>query len=64
MAVKTAKENAVLNKVDDKFTVLSGNLTDKVEGKYNIVVANIVADAIIMLSKDIKTLCMMTLTTL
>lgn len=54
MAVKTAKENAVLNKVDDKFTVLSGNLTDKVEGKYSIVVANIVADAIIMLSKDIK----------
>ena len=54
MAVKTARENAVLNKVDDKFTVLSGNLTDKVEGKYNIVVANIVADAIIMLSKDIK----------
>lgn len=54
MAVKTAKENAVLNKADDKFTVLSGNLTDKVEGKYNIVVANIVADAIIMLSKDIK----------
>ncbi|MBQ1992540.1 MAG: 50S ribosomal protein L11 methyltransferase [Clostridia bacterium] len=54
MAVKTARENAVLNKVDDKFTVLSGNLTDKVEGKYSIVVANIVADAIIMLSKDIK----------
>ena len=54
MAVKTAKENAVLNKVDDRFTVLSGNLTDKVEGKYSIVVANIVADAIIMLSKDIK----------
>lgn len=54
MAVKTAKENAVLNKVNDRFTVLSGNLTDKVEGKYNVVVANIVADAIIMLSKDIK----------
>ncbi|MEE0060087.1 MAG: 50S ribosomal protein L11 methyltransferase [Acutalibacteraceae bacterium] len=54
MAVKTARENAVLNKVDDRFTVLSGNLTDKVEGKYNVVVANIVADAIIMLSKDIK----------
>lgn len=54
MAVKTAKENAILNKVDDRLTVLSGNLTDKVEGKYNVVVANIVADAIIMLSKDIK----------
>lgn len=54
MAVKTAKENAVLNGVEDRFTVLAGNLTDKVEGKYNVVVANIVADAIIMLSKDIK----------
>lgn len=54
MAVKTAKENAILNKVNDRLTVLSGNLTDKVEGKYNVVVANIVADAIIMLSKDIK----------
>lgn len=54
MAVKTAQENAQLNNVSEKFTVLSGNLTDKVTGKYNIVVANIVADAIIMLSKDIK----------
>ena len=54
MAVKTAKENAQLNGVADKFTVFAGNLTDKVEGKYNIVAANIVADAIIMLSEDIK----------
>lgn len=54
MAVKTAKENAVLNGVENRFTVLAGNLTDKVEGKYNVVAANIVADAIIMLSKDIK----------
>ena len=54
MAVKTARENAELNNVSDKFTVLAGNLTDKIEGKYNIVAANIVADAIIMLSKDIK----------
>lgn len=54
MAVKTAKENAELNKVDDRFTVLCGNLTDKISGKYNLIVANIVADAIIMLSKDIK----------
>ncbi|MEE1055864.1 MAG: 50S ribosomal protein L11 methyltransferase [Acutalibacteraceae bacterium] len=54
MAVKTARENAKLNGVEDKFTVLCGNLTDKIEGKYNVVVANIVADAIIMLSEDIK----------
>lgn len=54
MAVKTAKENAELNNVSDEFTVLCGNLTDKIEGKYNVIAANIVADAIIMLSKDIK----------
>lgn len=53
-AVKTAKENAQLNGVQDKFTVLAGNLTDKVQGKFSLVAANIVADAIIMLSKDIK----------
>ncbi len=53
-AVKTAKENAQLNGVKDKFTVLAGNLTDKVQGKFSLIAANIVADAIIMLSKDIK----------
>ncbi|MEE1155398.1 MAG: 50S ribosomal protein L11 methyltransferase [Acutalibacteraceae bacterium] len=53
-AVKTAKENAQLNGVQGKFTVLAGNLTDKVQGKFSLVAANIVADAIIMLSKDIK----------
>lgn len=54
LAVKTAKENAALNKVEDNFKVVCGNLTDKISGKYNIVAANIVADAIITLSKDIK----------
>lgn len=54
MAVKTAKENAELNNVSNRFTALCGNLTDKIEGKYNVIAANIVADAVIMLSKDIK----------
>ena len=54
MAVKTAKENAELNGVGDKIKVIHGNLTDKVSGKYNVVAANIVADAIILLSEDIK----------
>lgn len=54
MAVKTAKENAELNGVADKMEVIHGNLTDKVSGKYNVVAANIVADAIILLSEDIK----------
>lgn len=55
MAVKTAKENAVLNNVEDKFTAIEGNFTEKVSGKFDIVVANIVADAIIFLSKGVKT---------
>lgn len=53
MAVKTAKENAELNGVADRFEVICGNLADKVTGTYDIVAANIVADAIIMLSEDV-----------
>lgn len=54
MAVRTAKENAVINKVQDKFQVVCGDLTEKVSGKYDIIVANIVADAIIFLSKGVR----------
>ncbi|MGN1126466.1 MAG: 50S ribosomal protein L11 methyltransferase [Ruminococcus sp.] len=54
MAVKTAKENAVLNNVSDCFTAIEGNFTEKVSGKFDIVVANIVADAIIFLSQGVK----------
>lgn len=53
-AVQTAKENGKLNHVDNKLTVHSGDLTGKVRGKYHIVAANIVADVIIKLAKDIK----------
>lgn len=54
MAVKTAKENAEINGVGDRFKVVCGNLTDKVSGKYDVIAANIVADAIIMLSSGVK----------
>lgn len=54
IAVDTAKENAKINKVEDKFKVICGDLTEKISGKYNIIAANIVADAIIALSKDVK----------
>ena len=54
MAVRTAVENAKTNNVSDKFSVICGDLTEKVEGKYDIIVANIVADAIIFLSKGVK----------
>jgi ribosomal protein L11 methyltransferase len=53
-AVRTAVENAQINKVADRFTVICGDLTEKVEGKYDLVVANIVADAIMFLSKGVK----------
>lgn len=54
LAVKTARENGKMNGFDEpKFTVFQGNLTDKVSGKYDVVVANIVADIIVMFTKDV-----------
>ena len=54
LAVKTAQANAVENGFDEKrFTVFQGNLSDKVTGKYTVVVANIVADIIMELNKDV-----------
>lgn len=54
MAVKASRENAKLNNVDDRYTGIKGNLADQVEGCYDVITANIVADAIIMLSADIE----------
>lgn len=54
LAVKTARENGEVNGFfEPKYTVLEGNLTDKVNGKFDVVVANIVADVIIMFCKDV-----------
>lgn len=53
-AVRTAKENAAINGVGDRFTAICGSFTEKVEGKYDIVLANIVADAIMFLSEGVK----------
>ena len=50
VAVRTAGENAALNGVADKLTVLVGDLSDKASGRYNIITANIVANAIISLA--------------
>ncbi len=55
LAVKTAKDNGKLNNFDEpKLTFKEGNLTDKIDGKFDVVVANIVADIIIKLSSDIQ----------
>lgn len=50
VAVKVAKENAQINGVEDKINIFCGDLTKDVTGTYDIVVANIIADAIILLS--------------
>lgn len=52
LAVKTAIENAELNGVSSRFTGICGNLTDKVDGTFNLLAANIVADVVILLSQD------------
>lgn len=54
LAVKTAMENANRNGFDEsRYTLYHGNLTDNVHGKFDVIAANIVADAIIMLSKGV-----------
>lgn len=55
LAVKTAKENGKLNSLSEpELTFVEGNLTDKITGKYDVVVANIVADIIIKLTDDVE----------
>ncbi|MEG0803480.1 MAG: 50S ribosomal protein L11 methyltransferase [Pygmaiobacter sp.] len=56
MCVRTAAENAALNGVADRFVAKAGNLSDKASGTYDIITANIVANAIIALSPDVKPL--------
>lgn len=54
LAVKTARENGLVNGFKEpEYTVLEGNLTDKVNGEFDVVVANIVADVIVMFCKDV-----------
>lgn len=52
-AVAITAENAKRNQVDDKLEVFHGNLLDKVEGRFDIAVANIIADVIIELTLTI-----------
>lgn len=55
LAVKTAKENGLTNGFDESvYTVLQGSLTDKVSGQFDIIAANIVADIIMILCRDVK----------
>ena len=56
MCVRTAGENARRNGVQDRFTVLVGDLSDKDSGQYNIITANIVAAAILSLAPHVPAL--------
>lgn len=56
LAVKSSIENAERNNVADRYIGIHGNLAEKANGCYDIITANIVADAIIMLSGDIEKL--------
>lgn len=53
VAVKVAKENVTLNGVEQQVEVLHGNLLDKVTQPVDIVIANIVANVIILLAPDV-----------
>lgn len=56
MCVRTAGENAERNGVDGRFRVLVGDLSDKAEGVYDIITANIVAAAILSLAPAVPAL--------
>lgn len=54
LAVKIAKENALLNGYSEpEITVKEGSLTDTADGRYDVVIANIVADIICELAKTV-----------
>ncbi len=53
LAVEVAHRNAALNGLEGRVSYAAGDLLSVVEGQYPIVVANIVADVILMLLKDL-----------
>ncbi len=55
VAVDVAIENGKMNGfTEPRYVIKKGNLVDEISGKYKIAVANIVADAIIMLCEDVR----------
>ncbi|KXZ40087.1 ribosomal protein L11 methyltransferase [Alkalithermobacter thermoalcaliphilus JW-YL-7 = DSM 7308] len=53
VAVKVSKENVKINNVEEIVDIRHGNLMDVIDEKADVIVANIIADIIILLSKDI-----------
>lgn len=53
-AVKTARENAARNGMrEPQVQFIQGNLTEQVSGTFDVILANIVADVIVLLCEDI-----------
>ncbi len=53
-AVKVAKENVAMNKLEHVIDVKQGDLLTGTDGKANIIVANIIANVIIILLNDVQ----------
>ncbi|MDV4150103.1 50S ribosomal protein L11 methyltransferase [Clostridium sp. AL.422] len=53
VAVESAKENVEFNKLDN-IQILYGNLVEVIDGKADVVVANIIAEVICILTEDVK----------
>ncbi len=53
IAVEVSKDNVELNHLSSKIRVMEGDLTKGLREKADIVVANLMADLIVMLSKDV-----------
>jgi ribosomal protein L11 methyltransferase len=53
IAIKVAEENAKVNRVGDKALFSVGSLADGVTGKFDVILANIVADVILSLIPDL-----------
>jgi ribosomal protein L11 methyltransferase len=54
VAVKVAKENVAINNLESKVEVYHGNLADVLSGSADLVVANIIADVIIILAEELE----------
>lgn len=54
VAVEVAKENVALNGVNSQVKIQEGDLTKGLDYEANLVVANLMADLVMLLSKDVK----------
>ncbi len=54
LAVIVSKENVAFNKLEDRIRIVEGDLTKGVDYKADIVAANLMADLVVILAKDVR----------